>query len=140
MIAQIVVGDAGVLIDRLRGAMWMLGIDLGRDEHRGVAERARVEDRRDLADDALVEKSLHAAHRLRFVDPGELRHLPVGSGREREAALHEVEQLAVELVEWNRGAVLAAADLGCRRRDPRAADGAGLQLWSASHRAASFAW
>ena len=53
VVAQVVVRDAGVGVDHLRGAVGVLGIDLGRHEHRGVAERARVEDRRDLADDAL---------------------------------------------------------------------------------------
>jgi hypothetical protein len=48
----------------VRGAPRVLGVDLGGDEHRGVAERARVEDRRDLADDALVEQALHAREHL----------------------------------------------------------------------------
>ena len=69
VVAQVVVRDAGVCVDHLRGAVRVLGVDLGGDEHRGVAERARVEDRRDLADDALVEQALHAAHHLRLARP-----------------------------------------------------------------------
>ena len=34
-----------------------------------------------------------------------------GLGRDREAALHQVEQALVEVVERDRGAVLAAAEL-----------------------------
>ena len=89
----------------------MLGVDLGGDQHRGVAERARVEDRRDLADDALVEQALHAAHDLLLGDLAELGDALVGPRRDREAALHQVEQPAVDVVERDRGAVLAAADL-----------------------------
>ena len=89
----------------------VLGIDLGRDEHRAVAERARVVDRRDLADDALVEQALHARDHLLLGDPGGGRHRREGLGREREAALHEVQQLAVEVVERNGRAVLARARL-----------------------------
>ncbi len=64
VVAQVVVRDAGVRVDDLRGAVRVLGVDLGGDEHRRVAERARVEDRRDLADDALVEQPLDARHHL----------------------------------------------------------------------------
>jgi hypothetical protein len=92
-------------------------------EHRAVAEHARVEDRRDLADDALVEQPPGAAQHLVL---GELRHardLGVGALGEREAALHQVEQALVGLVQRDGGAVLAAARLGYR-----------------SQRAASLAW
>ncbi len=53
VVAQVVVRDAGVGVDDLRGAPGVLGVDLGGDQHRGVAQRARVVDRRDLADDPL---------------------------------------------------------------------------------------
>ena len=65
VVAQVVVADAGVRVDDLRGAPGVLGIDLRGDEHRAVAERARVVDRRDLADDALVEQPLDARHDAR---------------------------------------------------------------------------
>ena len=56
VVAQVVVRDAGVRVDDLRRPPRVLGVDLRRDEHRPVAERARVEDRRDLADDPVVEQ------------------------------------------------------------------------------------
>ncbi len=111
VVAQVVVGYAGVGVDDLCGAVGILRIDLGRDQHRGVAERARVEDRRDLADDALVKQVLHARHHLALLHPGELGHTQVGARLDREAALHQVEQALVELVERDRRAVLAAAAL-----------------------------
>ena len=76
--AQVVVGDAGVRVDDLRGALRVLGVDLGRDQHRLVAERAGVEDRRDLADDPLVEQALGAGHHL--VE----RAAPASAATERE--------------------------------------------------------
>ena len=88
-----------------------VGVDLRGHQHRLVAERARVEDRRDLADDALVEQPLDARHHLVLGQPGEagdMRERPLG---EREAALHQVEQLLVRLVERDRSAVAARADL-----------------------------
>ena len=66
VVAQVVVRDARMGVDDLRRLPRVLGVDLGRDEHRGVAERARVVDRRDLADDALVEQALHAREHLRL--------------------------------------------------------------------------
>ena len=79
-------------VDHLRRAMRMLGIDLRRDEHRGVAERARVEDRRDLADDPLVEQALNAAITSSSATPRQRRDVRVRPRRDREAALHQVQQ------------------------------------------------
>ena len=80
VVAQVVVRDAGVRVDDSRRAVRVLGVDLGGDEHRAVAERARVEDRRDLADDALVQQVLDARHRLVLGDPGQLGDARVGRG------------------------------------------------------------
>ena len=88
-----------------------------------VAEHARVEDRGDLADDALVEQALGAAQHLVLADAGRLRHGRERARGQREAALQEVEQLLVEVVERDRRAVLARAGL--------------LPYWS--HSATSFA-
>ena len=156
VVAQVVVRDARVLVDDLRRAVRVLGVDLRRDEHRGVAERARVEDRRDLADDPLVQQALHAAHHLLLVDLGKRGHVLIGPRRDRKAALHQVQQLAVEIVQRNRRAVLAAAQLRRRRRRARAVGNVGERRLgggrlrrcrlglghdcSASHRAASLAW
>ena len=95
----------------LRGAVRVLGVDLGGHQHRAVAEHARVEDRRDLADDPVVEQPLDAAQHLVLGHLGQLGHARERARLEREAALQQVQQLAVELVERDRGAVLAAAHL-----------------------------
>jgi hypothetical protein len=107
VVAQVVVADAGVRVDGLRGAPRVLGVDLGGDEHRAVAERPRVVDRRDLADDPVLEQQLHALEDDALVDAGLARHGGVRARLERELALHQVQQLLVELVERARGAVLA---------------------------------
>ena len=99
VVAQVVVRDAGVLVDHAGRTPRVLGVDLGRDQHRGVAESARVEDRGDLADDPLVDQALYAGDDLGFIDPGLCRHVLVGLLGDREAALHEVEQPLVEVVE-----------------------------------------
>jgi hypothetical protein len=111
-----------VRVDDLRGAVGHLAIDLRGDEHGGVAERPRVEDGRDLADDAAVEQALDALHHLGLLEAGErgdVRERPLDQG---ELALHEVQELLVGLVERDRGAVAAAAHL------------------HRSHVATSFAW
>ena len=94
-----------------RRAVRVRGIDLGGDEHRRVAERARVEDRRDLADDPLVEQVLDALEDLVLAQPGELGDARVRARLEREPALHQVEELLVGLVERDGGAAAPAADL-----------------------------
>ena len=112
VVAQVVVRDPGVRVDHVGGAPRVLGIDLGGDEHRRVAERARVEDRCDLADDPLVEQAAYAVHHVRFRDARLLCHVLVRPWRDREAALHEVQQPLVEIVERGRRAVLAGTQLG----------------------------
>jgi hypothetical protein len=99
-------------VNHVGGPPRVLGIDLGGDEHRRVAERARVEDRCDLADDALVEQALDPFHCLVFGDPGFLCDVLVGARRDWKAALHEVQQALVEIVERGRRAVLAGTQLG----------------------------
>ena len=54
MVALVVVADARVLADDRGGLVDVVGVDLRRDERRRVAERARVEDRRELAQHAGV--------------------------------------------------------------------------------------
>jgi hypothetical protein len=98
------------LID-LGGAPRVLGVDLRGDEHRAVAERARVVDRGDLADDPVGEQRLDAGEDLLLGDARLAGHGGVRPRLEREAALHEVEQLALDVLERARRAVLAAADL-----------------------------
>jgi hypothetical protein len=111
-------------VDELRRAMRVLGIDLRRHQHRGVAERTGVEDRRDLADDPLVEQALDAGQNLVLGHPRRLGDARERIGAQREAALHQVEQLLVGLVQRNRRAVAPGPDLS----------------YGFSHRATSFAW
>ncbi len=112
--AQVVVGDARVGVDDLGRPLWVLAVDLGRDQHRVVAERAGVEDRGDLADDPLVQQALGPGQHVVELelrlggDEGE------GLGVEREARLQQVHQPLVGLVERDRGAVLARARLRLR--------------------------
>src|ERR687897_550264 len=124
VVAQVVVRDARVRVDDLGGTPRVLGIDLCRDEHGAIAEHARVEDRRDLADDALLHQTGGSDQNLLHRHAGELRHVSEGPRRDREAALEQVEELSVQLVERDRGPVLSAPNLGYRL----------------SHRATSFAW
>jgi hypothetical protein len=99
-----------------------LRVDLRGHQHRAVAERPRVEDRRDLADDAAVEQALDALHDVGLLEArerGDVRERPL---HERELPLHQVQQLLVGLVERDGRSVAAAADL------------------HRSHVATSFAW
>ena len=134
MVSQVVVRDARVRVDDLRGAVRELRVDPGCHEHRGVAQRTRVEDRRDLADDALLEQSPHAHQYLRFGDASLGCDVLVGARGDREAALHEVEQSPVQLVQRHRRALAAAAQLG------PGGGRASAHRRCAIHRAASFAW
>jgi len=92
--------------------MRVLGIDLCRDEHRRVAQRASVEDRRDLADDPLVEQALGAAEHLGEREAGRLRDRDERMGFERKRRLQQVHQPLVRRVKGHGGAVLPRAELG----------------------------
>jgi hypothetical protein len=125
VIAQVVVRHAGVRVDELRRTVRVGRVDLRGDEHRRVAERAGVEDRRDLADDPLVEQARDAGQNLRLGQPRALGDQGERAPIEREAALHQIEQLLVGLVERYRGATRARAH---------------LRPGYLSHPATSFAW
>ena len=120
-----------MLVDHVRRTPRVLRVYLCRDQHRGVTKRARIEDRGDLADDPLVEQPADPCHHLGLGDPGLLSDVRVWTRRDREGALHQVQQPAVELVKWDRRAVLARAQLGSML---------GLGSAYCSHFAASFAW
>ena len=127
MVAQVVVGDAGVGVDHLRRAMRVFRVDLRGHQHRAVAERPRVEDRRDVADDPMVDQALGPREHLVLRHTGRLGDAGVRAGREREAPLQQVEQSLVDVVQRDRRPVGAAAHL-------RAGPG------QRSHSAASLAW
>ena len=122
MRAQVVVRDAGVGVDDLGRAVGMLGVDLRRHQHRLVAEGAGVEDRRDLADDPLVEQALGPLHQLVHVELGGARDQLVGLGSERKARLQQVHQPPVGGVEGDRGASPASTDLRLRLLDGAGAE------------------
>ena len=86
VVAQVVVRDAGVGVDDLGRLPGVLGVDLGGHEHRAVAESAGVVDRRDLADDPLVEQALDAGEHLLLGHLGGAARLPhrdvAASGKE----------------------------------------------------------
>ena len=81
VVAQVVVRDAGVRVDDLGRAPGVLGVDPRGHQHRAVAEHARVEDRRDLADDALVEQPPRARQHLLLGQLRQARHLRVRAAR-----------------------------------------------------------
>ena len=126
MRSQVVVRDAGVRVDDLRRAVGVLRVHLRRHQHRVEAERAGVEDRRDLADDPPVEQALRPLERVVHGDPRLVGDRAERLGHELEARLQEVHEALVRLVERDRRAALARACL--RLRD----------LYR-SHSAASFA-
>jgi hypothetical protein len=101
-----------VRVDDLRRAPRVLGIDLGRHQHRAVAQRAGVVDGRDLADDALVDELLHARQDALLGHLERPRDRGVRARLDREGALHRVEQALVEVVERDRRTVLARSELG----------------------------
>ena len=78
---------------------------------------------------ALIEQSLDARAGLGFGDPGLGGDVLVRARRDREAALHQVEQALIEVVERDRRAVLARAQLRLE-----------IRVGYFSHCAASFAW
>ena len=99
VVALVVVAHAGVFADHRGGFVDVVGVDLRRDERRRVAERTRVEDRRQLAQHAVLLHLRDAGPHRRFVDAeafGEDRERP---GVEREVPLDRVQQLAVEVVQ-----------------------------------------
>jgi hypothetical protein len=112
--AEVVVRDARVRIDDPGGALRVLGVHLRRDQHRRVPQRAGVEDRRDLANDPLVQQPLGAAQRLLHSEPRAGRDGREGLGVEREARLEQVHEPLVVVVERNRRAAAAGADLRSR--------------------------
>jgi hypothetical protein len=103
-----------VRVDDRGGALRVLAVDLGGDQHRVVAERPGVEDRGDLADDAPVEQAADAGERIVELQLRLGGEKGEGLGVEREARLQQVHQPLVGLVERDRGAVAARARLRLR--------------------------
>jgi hypothetical protein len=124
VVAEVVVGDTGVRVDDLGRPPRVRRVDLRGHQHRAVAEHPRVEDRGDLANDSLVDQSLGSAQNLLLRHAGQLGDMGVGPGRDREAALEQVQQSPVQVVQRDRGPIPSAPNLAYRL----------------SHRATSFAW
>ncbi len=112
VVAQVVVADPRVRVDDLRRGPRVLGVDLRGDEHRPVAERAGVEDRRHLTDDAVLQQPPDVVQHLLLGDPEDLGDLSIRPRVQRERALHLVEELAVHLAQRHGGAVVPGAELG----------------------------
>jgi hypothetical protein len=119
VVAEVVVRDAGVRVDDRGRPVRVLRVDLRGDQHRAVAEHAGIEDRRHLADDPLVDQAGDAAKHLLLGHLGGARDRRVRARVEREAALHQVQQALVQLVQRDGGAVPAAAGLRARGRLPQ---------------------
>ena len=99
VVALVVVAHAGVGADHRGRLVDAVGIDLRGDERRAVAERAGVEDRRELTQHAeLLDAGDTRAHR-RFVETQALTEGGVGPGHQREIPLDRVEELAIEVFE-----------------------------------------
>jgi len=96
----------------LRRAVRVVRVDLGRDQHRRVAERAGVEDRRDLADDRLSSRYWNPLHDLVLTDLREPRDVRERLLAQGEGALHQVQEFLVGLVERDGRAVAPGTDLG----------------------------
>ena len=75
-----------------------LGRRARRDEHAAIAEPARVEDRRDLADHLLLAQRGDALEHRRLVAADRLGERRVGPFDERQLGLDAVQQLRVEVV------------------------------------------
>jgi hypothetical protein len=137
-------------VDDLGGPVRVVRIHLGGHEHRAVAERTGVEDRRDLTDDPPRDEPAHPGENLLFTGLGELRDAGVRARLERKLPLHQVEEPLVEVVERDRRAVAAAAHLRARlpaagllgllRRGHERGHAPPLVRRQPSHRAASVAW
>ena len=99
MVALVVVAHARVPADDLGRFVDVVGVDLGRDERGGVAERAGVEDGGELAQHAVGLDLRDALAHLGLADAEALAERRVGSRLEGKVPLHGVEELAVEIVE-----------------------------------------
>ena len=99
MVALVVVAHARVLADHRGRFVDVVGIDLGRDQRGRVAERAGVEDRRQLAQHPVLLDLRDAGAHGGLVDPQALGQHRVRAGIEREVPLHGVQQFAIEIVQ-----------------------------------------
>ena len=99
VVALVVVAHAGVGADDRRGFVDPVGVDLGRDERRAVAEGPRVEDRRQLAQHAELLDPRDPVADFGLGETEALAERGVRPGLEREVPLHRVQQLAVEFLE-----------------------------------------
>ena len=98
MLAQVVVAHARVRGEDVGRIVLPLDGRPGRDEHAAVAEPARVEDRRDLADHLLLAQRGDALEHRVLVTADLRGERRVRALHERQLGLNAVEQLRVEVV------------------------------------------
>ena len=84
--------------EHVGGLVLPLGGRARGDEHAAVAEAARVEDRRDLADDLLLAQRGHALEHRVLVAADRLGERGVGPLDQRQLGLDAIEQLGIEVI------------------------------------------
>ena len=95
VVAEVVVGDAGVGVDDLDGVVEVTWINFGGDEGGLVAEGFGVEDGGDLADDAVLLEGFGAREDFGFGEVELLGDLREWAGDEGDLGLERVEELFV---------------------------------------------
>ena len=99
VVALVVVAHARVLADHRGGFVDAVGVDLRGDERGLVAERARVEDRRELPEHARGLRGAQPFHHVGLGDPEPLAQCGERRGDQGEVPLDRIEQLFVEILE-----------------------------------------
>ena len=102
VLALVVVGDAGVGVEDLGRCSSALGRRPRGDQHRPVAELARVEDGRDLPDDPLAAQAAHPLQHLVLAQPQRLAEPGVGTLDNRKLVLDQIAQPRVLRIHWPR--------------------------------------
>ena len=94
MVAQVIVADAGMLVNNFRRFVYARRVDVRGNEARRVAKAAGVEDGADLADDPVGFELPDASDDFGFIETesgeGAFDHRDVGlQAREKLSVVHE---------------------------------------------------